>query len=118
MIKNTMENKPTNVEELFEKFRDYADTRINLVKLKGIHKVSGFMSTLIASLVLVVLLCIVLLCITIGLALLIGSLLGRAYLGFFIVGALYLIIGLVFYSMRAKLIKTPISNKLIKELVD
>ncbi len=113
-----MENKPTNLEELFEKLRDYADTRINLFKLKSIQKVSGFMSSLIASIVLVVLLCIVLLCITIGLALLIGALVGQAYLGFFIVGALYLIIGLVFYSMRGKLIKTPISNKLIKELVD
>ena len=40
-----MENKPTNLEELFEKFREYADTRIDLFKLKGIQKVSGFMST-------------------------------------------------------------------------
>ena len=113
-----MENKPTNLEELFEKFREYADTRINLFKLKGVQKISGFMSSLIASVVLVILLCTVLLCITIGLALLIGELLGHTYLGFFIVGAFYLIIGLVFYSMRGKLIKTPISNKLIKELID
>jgi hypothetical protein len=113
-----MENKPTNLEELFEKLRDYADTRINLLKLKGIQKVSGFMSSLIASVVLVVLLCTVLLCITIGAALLIGRLIGETYIGFFIVGAVYLIIGLVFYKMRGKLIKTPISNKLIKELID
>jgi Putative Actinobacterial Holin-X, holin superfamily III len=113
-----MENKPTNLEELFEKLRDYADTRIDLFKLKSIHKVSGFMSSVIASLILVVVLSIVLLCITIGAALLIGALIGKTYVGFFIVGAIYLIIGLVLYSMRGKLIKTPISNKLIKELID
>ena len=113
-----MENKPTNLEELFEKLRDYADTRIDLFKLKSIHKISGFMSSVIASLVLVILLCTVLLCITIGLALLIGAWIGKTYAGFFIVGAFYLIIGLVLYSMRGKLIKTPISNKLIKELID
>jgi hypothetical protein len=113
-----MDNKPANLEELFEKLRDYAETRVDLFKLKSIHKISGFMSSLIASLVLVILLCTVLLCITIGLALLIGAWIGSYYAGFFIVGALYLIIGLVFYSMRGKLIKTPISNKLIKELID
>jgi len=113
-----MEDKPTNLEELFEKVRDYADTRIDLLKLKGIHKVSGFMSSVLASVILVILLTIVLLCITIGAALLIGALIGNTYIGFFIVGAIYLIIGLVLYSMRAKIIKAPISNKLIKELID
>jgi hypothetical protein len=116
MIK--MENKEIHMEELFEKLRDYADTRIELFKLKGINKVSGFMSSVIAGLVLVILLTFVLLCVTIGLALLIGALVGKTYLGFFIVGALYLIIGLVIYSKRVKIIKTPISNKLIKELID
>jgi hypothetical protein len=113
-----MENKPTNLEELFEKLREYADTRIDLFKLKSINKVSGFMSSVIASLVLVVILCSVLLCITIGAALLIGAWLGETYLGFFIIGVIYLITGLVLYSMRGKLIKAPISNKLIKELMD
>jgi hypothetical protein len=113
-----MDNKPTNLEELFEKLRDYADTRLDLFKLKSIHKVSGFMSSVIASLVLLALLSTVLLCITIGAALLIGACIGKTYVGFFIVGAFYLLIGLVLYSMRGKLIKTPISNKLIKELMD
>jgi hypothetical protein len=113
-----MENKPTSLEELFEKIRDYADTRINLFKLKSIYKVSGFMSSVIASLILLILLNTVFLCITIGAALLIGAWIGQTYLGFFIVAVLYLIIGLVLYSKRGKLIKTPISNKLIKELMD
>ena len=113
-----MENKPTNLEELFERLQEYADTRIDLFKLKSIHKISGFMSSVIASLVLVVLLSAVIFCITIGLALLIGAWIGKTYIGFFIVGFIYLIAGLVLYSMRGKLIKTPISNKLIKELMD
>jgi Zn-dependent protease with chaperone function len=113
-----MDNKPANLEELFEKLREYADTRLDLFKLKSIRKISGFMSAMIASVVLVILLSTVLLCITVGLALLIGVWIGNTYAGFFIVGAFYLIIGLVLYSMRGRLIKTPISNKLIKELID
>ena len=62
--------------------------------------------------------CVVFICITIGLALWIGDAIGAAYYGFFIVGGAYLLIGLVLYSVRGKLIKGYISNKLIKEMID
>ena len=113
-----MDSKPTNLEELFQKLKDYADVRLDLFKLKSINKVSGFMSTVITIIILVALFGGVILCITIGLALLIGTWLGSAFYGFFIVGGIYLIAGLVIYSMRDKLIKTKVSNKLIKELID
>jgi hypothetical protein len=113
-----MESKPTNVEELFYKLKDYGDTRLDLFKLKGINKVSGFLSTLIVSVVLIVLLFVVLICISIGLALLIGSWLGHSYWGFFIIGAIYIIIGLVLFSGRNKILKEPVSNMLIKQLMD
>jgi len=113
-----MESKPTNVEELFYKLKDYGDTRLDLLKLKGINKVSGFLSTLIVSVVLIVLLFVVLICISIGLALLIGSWLGHSYWGFFIIGAIYIIIGLVLFSGRNKILKEPVSNMLIKQLMD
>lgn len=113
-----METKPTSVEELFYKLKDYADTRLDLLKLKSINKVSGFLSMLIVSVILLVLLSLVLVCITIGLALLIGMWLGSTYWGFFIMGILYIIIGLVLYSSRNKLLKTPVANKMVKELID
>ena len=113
-----MESEPTNMEELFQKIRDYADIRLDLFKLKSINKVSGFMSSVIYILILVILLSIVLLCITIGVALLIGASIGNIYYGFFIVGGIYIIIGLILYSLREKLIKTPLINKLIKELIN
>ena len=113
-----MEGKPTNVEELFQKIREYADVRLNLFKLKSINKFAGFMSLSITLIILIVIFSNILLCITIGAALLIGEWVGKIYYGFFIVGGIYLIIGLVIYSMRDKLIKTKVSNKLIKELID
>ena len=113
-----MESKPTNVEELFQKLKEYADTRLELFKLKSINKISGFTSSVLTMIVLVLLLSAVLLCITIALALLIGAWVGKAYYGFFIVAGIYIIIGLVLYFSRDKLIKTPVGNKLIKELFD
>ncbi|MEO6820757.1 MAG: phage holin family protein [Ginsengibacter sp.] len=113
-----MENQPTNVEELFEKVKDYAETRIDLFKLKTVNKVSGFLSNLITTILLVSLLFLVLIFLFIGLALLIGSWIGQAYFGFLIMAALFIIIGLVLYSVKGKILKTPISNSLIKSLID
>lgn len=115
---DNMENKTTNVEELFYKFKDYADTRIDLFKLKAISKVSGVLSSIISGIVLALLFLMVLVCITIALALLIGSALGQTWLGFLIMAGIYVIIGLIIFSSRNKLLKTPISSKFIKEFVD
>ena len=57
-----MESKPTNIEELFEKLKEYADVRLNLFKLKSINKVAGFMSSAITSVILIILFGSVLLC--------------------------------------------------------
>ena len=113
-----MENQPTNVEELFEKLKDYGETRIDLLKLKTVNKVSGFLSNLITSIFLIVLLFMVITFLFIGLALLLGTWLGHAYWGFLIMSALFIIIGLVLYSARDKVLRTPISNSLIKSLID
>ena len=113
-----MESNPTSVEDLFEKVKDYADVRIDLFKLKAINKVSGSVSSFLTTIVMALIFCVVFLCITAGLALWIGDSLGKAWYGFFIVGGGYLIIGLVLYSLRGRLVKSVISNKLIKELID
>lgn len=113
-----METKTTDIEELFYKIRDYGETRFTLLKLKAINKVSGIASSAITLVFLLFLLFMILLCVTIGLSLLIGVWVGHAYLGFFIVGGIYVIIGLVLFLAKTKLIKTPISNSLIRKLVD
>lgn len=113
-----MENKTTSIEELFYKLKEYGDTRLDLFKLKSINKASGFFSSVIMGLILVVILLFVLAFISVGAALLIGSLLGKAFYGFFIIALLYLITGLILFSARQKILKAPISNKLIKQLMD
>jgi len=113
-----MEKDPTAVEELFYKLKDYIETTVDLFKLKAINKVSGFTSTVIVSIILIILLFLIMICISIGFALLIGLWLGQAFWGFFIMGVLYLIIGLILFASRGKLLKEPISDKFIKELID
>lgn len=113
-----MENKKTTVEELFDKLKEYADVRLDLFKLKSIKKVSDVFSTLTAIVLLLVLFSLVIVCLTIGLALLLGEWLGHGYYGFFIMGGLYIITGLILYSGRDKFLRPSISDKFIKELLD
>lgn len=113
-----MENSQTSVEELFYKIKDYGDTRLDLFKLKSINKAAGLLSTVITSLVVFMLVFLVIICVSIGLALLIGQWLGAYYYGFFIIAVVYLITGLVLFSNKTKMIKTPISDRLIKDLID
>ena len=54
----------------------------------------------------------------IGLALLIGQLLGRAYYGFFIIAGFYIIIGIILLAFRNKWLKTPIANAMIKKMME
>lgn len=118
MINDDNMDSKTNVEELFYKVKDYADTRIDLFKLKAISKVSGLLSTIISGVVLILLLFMILICVTIGLSLLIGAAIGNTWLGFIIMAGIYIVFGLVIFLGRVKLLKTPISNKFIKEFVD
>lgn len=112
-----MESK-TSVEELFDKLKDYIDTTVDLFKLKSIKKVSGFLSTFTIAIILLGVSFLVLMLLSIGFALLIGAWLGKMYYGFFVMGGIFIIIGLVLYSRRKKWLKITISDKLIQELFD
>lgn len=114
----TMENQSTPVESLIDRVKSYVETRIDLLRLKAIDKSSSFLSLLISMLVVILAGFISILMISVGAALLIGDLLGKTYYGFFIVGALYLIIGLILFSLREKWLKTPIANSMIHKLME
>ena len=54
----------------------------------------------------------------IGLALLIGRAIGEIYYGFFIVAGFYLVVIAILYSLRDKWLKAPISNLIIKSILN
>lgn len=113
-----MENQSSPVESLIDRVKTYVETRIDLLRLKAIEKSSSFLSLIISMLVVILVTFIAILLISVGIALLLGDLLGKGYYGFFIIGALYLITGLVLYSMRDKILKSPIADGMIKNLMD
>ena len=113
-----IENQSSPVESLIDRVKSYVETRIDLLRLKAIDKSSSFLSLLISMIVVILVSFISIMMLSVGIALLLGDWLGKAYYGFFIVGAFYLITGLVLYSARNKWLKSPIANSMIKNLMD
>ncbi|SRR5258706_10653251 len=113
-----MENKTGSIESLIERIRTYFETSIDLLKLKAIDKSSTFVSTLVTFLIVFVLITCFFMLFNIGLALLIGDLLGKSYYGFFIIAALYAVAGIILVKYRNKWIKNPVANMMVKEMLD
>jgi hypothetical protein len=112
-----METTKNDVELLFEKAADYVETKFNLLKLQAVDKTADVVSSLVCLIVVTIIFSVVFFILNIGLALWIGTLLGKAYDGFFIIAGLYIIIGVVLYLFRNKFLKEGISNLIIKKLL-
>ncbi len=110
-----METK-TSLESLFEKTTGYMETRMDLFKLKTTDKTSEVVSSLIESLILIFIIVLALLIFSIGMALLIGEVLGKTYYGFFIIAGFYSVTGLVFFIFRRVWLKEPVTNLLIRKI--
>lgn len=103
------------LESLFDKTTDYLQTRAELVKLKAIKKSSALASGVISKLILAMFLVFFLMIFNIGVALWLGELLHKTYYGFFALAGFYLIVGLIVYASRHKLLKEPITDSIIRK---
>ena len=113
-----MENQESPVESLIDSLKNYVETRFDLLRLKAIDKSSSVLSMVISLFIVILFGFLAFILLNVGIALLLGDLLGKSYYGFFIVGAFYIITGLVIFKFHDKWIKTPIANSMIKKLMD
>lgn len=113
-----MENQPPTFGQLMENAGDYLETRLDLFKLQAISKSSDVTSSLITRITIAVIVSFAVLILNIGLALWIGELLGKTYLGFFVIAGLYGLIALLMHVFRKDWLKEPISSKLIKKMLN
>ena len=112
-----MENQKTSLEVLVERIEAYAETSLKLFKLKATDKVAELVSDIASGLTLAVILILVFVNLNIGIALFLGDLFGKMYLGFLAVSGLYACLGLLVYFFRSTWIKKPINNLLINNLL-
>ncbi|HVY75668.1 MAG TPA: phage holin family protein [Puia sp.] len=110
-------DQDASIKSLIEKSQEYLDTRLEIAKLRAVDKSSDALSTLVAVVLLIFFAVLFLLFVSIGLALYIGSLIGSAYTGFFIVAAFYGLLLLLIFIFRERWIKLPLTNLIIKKLL-
>ena len=114
-----MSDQPTLtlIETLFSQSKDYIGTRLELYKLKAIDKTSSIASSIVTGIALFCVFFIFFIVLNIGIALLIGDLVGRASWGFLIWAAVYGIAGLVLFMKRGKIFKTPVTGMIIRKFL-
>ncbi|MCY7292381.1 MAG: hypothetical protein LH615_09390 [Ferruginibacter sp.] len=115
---NEKDDKDGVIEALFERTKDYVETRGDLFKLKAIKKTAEVGSSVISKFIIGSLFSIFLLMLNIGLGFWLGELLGSTYLGFFALAGFYLIVGTIVYSNRKKILRSPIADSIIKKIND
>ncbi len=110
-----MEKVLGKMEDLATSIKEYADLRIERAKLQLVEKTSAVMSNFAAGMVVIVVFLHFLIFSSVALSFGISDLIGKTWAGFLIVAILYLVIGIVIWSARIKIIRLPIMNALISQ---
>lgn len=112
-----MDEKANLLETLLERIKDFSLTSIELIKLKTIDKVADTISEIIPLSVLAVLVASFLLFLSLGVALWLGDLLGKAFYGFFIVAGFYILLGIIIRFFLHKWIKRLIGDYFVRHIL-
>ncbi len=113
---NHQDEKEGVIDALFEKTKDYVETRADLFKLRAIKKTAEVGSSIVSKVIVAVVFTSFFIFLNVALGLWLGDLTGRSYLGFFILSAFYLIVGIIIYSNRQKIISSPVADSIIKSM--
>ena len=113
-----METPVTLVETMFEKVEAYAKTTIELTKLRAVETSAKVVTSFVSRVSVIVMFSLFALVLTVGVAFFLGDLLGKMYYGFFIVAAFYLLAGILLHFYMHKWIKKPLSEMIIKQVLE
>ena len=106
------------VEELALHIKAYIQTEIELIKLLFAEKLSKILSNFLAIMVLIWLLLIGILFASLSLAFFIGERFGKMSTGFIIVSLIYLLLAVLIWYQRERIIRIPILNGILSQLFD
>ncbi len=110
-----METTANSIESLYERAEAYGKTTYELSKLRLLETTNTVVTSLIAKLSTILMISMFSFVLSIGVALWLGDILGKAYYGFFIVAGFYLIAGIVLHYFLHSWVKKPISELIIKQ---
>jgi hypothetical protein len=109
-----MEENAKMLESLYEKAVDYGITSFELIKLKALEKTSDVVSSFLPHAIVFVVIASFLLLLNLGLAFWLGEMLGKVFLGFFIVAGFYGVLAVILHFFLHKWQKKHFQNYIIK----
>jgi hypothetical protein len=111
-----MEDPTTTIEKLIEKAEIYSKTTLELYKYYAVYKTASIFSDLAVKIIMSIVVVFFSLLITIGTSLWIGKELGETYYGFFITGAVFILLAVLLLFFKERWIKIPVSNFIINKM--
>jgi ABC-type uncharacterized transport system fused permease/ATPase subunit len=111
-----MEDTFAKAEQLAQHVREYINNRMDAVKLNTAEKSSKLAATVIASVVVGIFFFSFLFFASTALAFVFSRLTGELWLGFLIVAVIYLLLGIIIWSFKDRLLQLPIMNSLLQQL--
>lgn len=112
-----METTRKTLEDIIGHVETFGKTTIELSKLRSLETSTRLVPLVVARVCVIAMISFFIFVLNIGIALLLGDLLGRSYIGFFIVSGFYLILGVVFRFFLHGWIKKPIGEMIIKQIL-
>lgn len=112
-----MSTSQSLLELLFEKIEEYGKTNYELIKFKLLKTTAIIVPTLISRLIVVLVFFLFTLILSVGIAFWLSELFDNLYVGFFIVAAFYLVIGILFYFFLYNWIKKPMGDSIVKQIL-
>ncbi|MBL7747983.1 MAG: phage holin family protein [Chitinophagaceae bacterium] len=111
-----MEKTFAKAEELIDSVKEYINNRIDAVKLSAAEKASAITANVLAGIFVALILFLFIIFGGVALALVLGIWLGKMWLGFLLVAGFYLLLALIIWAARGRIIRLPVMNALIKQL--
>jgi len=110
-----MEEKANIIESLWDKVEDLGLTTLELSKLKALETITNVTTSMIARISVIISILLFLLILNIGIAFLLGDILGQISYGFFIVAVFYLIAAIFLHFYLHIWIKNSVSEFIINK---
>jgi len=110
-----MEPTSNLIESLVERAEAYTSTTFELSKLRLVEHSIPAVTSILSKLSVIAVLTLFSVFLTIGLALLLGELLGKSYYGFLAIAAFYLVLGIILQLYLSNWIRKPVSDLIINK---
>src|SRR5688572_12058225 len=108
----------SHLDKLFTDIKEYLSIQQNLIKLTLVEKVSGVISVIMSGTLLFGIFMLCILFISLALAYIIAYFTGELYIGFSSMAAFYLLILIILYKFRNKLLMHPFRDAMIRNMME